>query len=239
MNIRLQRRSLAGCACWPGRWPHCQREDRVDLSGIESLTLEKTHAKRPIMLITVLDLEREPIQFHVAIEAGVIDYGSEATQKGPLAVEGRADLIEETHIGEARGARRVVQDIRLRGSYKGGFEAPCARCLEPVEHHLKGHFDLIFRPLGVDGGAPERAISTSETEIGYYQDGGLSLEDVLREQVLLSLPARSLCREDCKGLCPRCGADRNTQSCNCAEAANDPRWEALAGLRSRIEPEKD
>jgi uncharacterized protein len=186
------------------------------------------------MLITVLDLEREPIHFDLAVEPGAIDYGAEATQKGPLAVEGLADLIEENHIGEARGARRVVQDIRLRGNYKGDFEAPCARCLEPVEHVLKGQVDLIFRPLGVDGGAPERAISTSETEIGYYQGGGLSLEDVLREQVLLSLPARSLCREDCKGLCPRCGQNLNSEPCICDTAPVDPRWAVLSGLAGRI-----
>jgi uncharacterized protein len=65
------------------------------------------------------------------------------------------------------------------------------------------------------------------------------LEDVLREQVLLSLPARTLCKADCKGLCPHCGVDRNTQTCTCAEAEFEPRWEALAGIRSRIEPEKD
>ena len=186
------------------------------------------------MLITVLDLEREPIEFNLALEPGAIDYGAEATQKGPLAVEGRADLIEETHIGETRGERHLVQDIRLRGSYKGEFEVACARCLDPVPQQLSGQFDLIFRPLGVDGGAPDRAISTSETEIGYYQSGGLALEDVLREQVLLSLPARTLCREDCKGLCPRCGRNRNTEPCACDAGQSDARWAALADLRSRM-----
>jgi uncharacterized protein len=58
------------------------------------------------------------------------------------------------------------------------------------------------------------------------------LEDVLREQVLLSLPVRTLCKPDCKGLCPHCGVNRNSQACNCA--GDDPRWEALAGLRDRI-----
>jgi uncharacterized protein len=60
------------------------------------------------------------------------------------------------------------------------------------------------------------------------------LEDVLREQVLLSLPVRTLCKPDCKGLCPRCGANRNLQPCSCDEGPSDPRWEALTGLRSRI-----
>jgi len=60
------------------------------------------------------------------------------------------------------------------------------------------------------------------------------LEDVLREQVLLSLPVRTLCKPDCKGLCPRCGQNRNSQPCSCDEGQPDPRWEALAELRSRI-----
>jgi uncharacterized protein len=181
------------------------------------------------MLITVLDLEREPLEFDLAVEPGAIDYGLDLTQKSPLAVQGRADLIEEH-----RGPREIVSDIRLRGSYQGDFEMPCARCLEPVPHPLGGQFDLLFRPLGVDQGASERAINTADTEIGYYQNGGLALEDVLREQVLLSLPVRTLCRQDCKGLCPHCGRDLNSESCTCETASTDPRWSALSDLRSRI-----
>jgi uncharacterized protein len=186
------------------------------------------------MLITVLDLEKEPIRFDVAFDPGAIDYGAEAVQKGPLAVAGQADLIEEKRIGEAKGALRVVEDIRLRGTYSGAFQISCARCLEQVGQEVKGEFDLIFRPLGVDADASERAISTSETEIGYYEDGGLLLEDVVREQVLLTLPARTLCREDCKGLCPRCGQNLNSESCTCDKALVDPRWTALSDLASRM-----
>ena len=186
------------------------------------------------MLITVLDLEKEPVRFDVAFEPGAIDYGGETLQKGPLAVAGQAELIEEKRIGETRGALRVVEDIRLRASYRGTFEIPCARCLDPVQHDLSGEFDLLFRPLGVDSDASERAISTPETEIGYYHDGGLVLEDVVREQVFLSLPVRSLCGEDCKGLCPRCGKNLNSESCTCDKASVDPRWSALSDLASRM-----
>ncbi len=181
------------------------------------------------MLITVLDLEREPILFNLSLGSGVIDYGAEITQVTPLAVEGRANLLEENH-----GPEGVVQDIRVQGSYSGEFEVSCARCLTPVRRSLKGQFDLIFRPLGTDQGSSERSISASETEIGYYQKSGLVLEDVLREQVLLSLPARILCREDCKGLCPRCGRDLNSEPCACDPASADPRWSALSDLASRL-----
>jgi uncharacterized protein len=107
--------------------------------------------------------------------------------------------------------------------------------VEPVEIPLQAEFDLIFRPVGADSDAPERSITAQETEIGYYLKDSLALEDVLREQVILSLPAKTLCKPDCKGLCPRCGENRNTQVCSCDVGPSDPRWEALADLRSRIE----
>ncbi|MFZ0305504.1 MAG: DUF177 domain-containing protein [Terracidiphilus sp.] len=181
------------------------------------------------MEFKVIELEREPVEFDLEFKPGAVDLGEEAQQVGLLGAKGRAEVIHEH-----RGPKQIVADIRLKGSFSGRFEVPCARCIEPVEIPLAADFDLIFRPLGVDDGAPERAITAPETEIGYYQEDSLALEDVLREQVLLSLPVRTLCNQDCKGLCPRCGANRNNQPCTCDEGPNDPRWEALGGLRSRI-----
>jgi uncharacterized protein len=181
------------------------------------------------MLITVAELQLDPVEFDQHVSPEAIDYGEDIRQVGVLDTKGRADLIEEH-----RGHKQVVPDIRVRGDYSGRFEVPCARCVEPVEHPLKGSFDLLYRPLGVDAGEPERAISTSETEIGYYNGDGLVLEDVLREQVLLSLPEKTLCRADCKGLCPGCGRNLNTEQCSCESTAVDPRWSALSDLRSKI-----
>ena len=160
---------------------------------------------------------------------GRSDTGEEAEQVGNLSTSG-------TGRGAARapGPRDIVADIRLRGQFSGNFEVPCARCVEPVEIPLAADFDLIFRPAAADAEATERSITAPETEIGYYLKDSLLLEDVLREQVLLSLPVRTLCKPDCKGLCPRCGANRNSQTCTCEEGPNDPRWEALSGLRSQI-----
>lgn len=181
------------------------------------------------MLITPLDLEKESLTIHEAIAQGTIDYAVDITQIGPLPVDGRADLIIEH-----RGPHEFVNDIRLRAGFDGKFEVLCARCVDPVPVPLSGKFDLIFRPSSVDAESGERAITVDETEIGYYEESGLSLEDVVREQVLLSLPTRTLCTEDCKGLCPSCGQNLNSASCNCDKAAADPRWNALAGLAGTI-----
>ena len=181
------------------------------------------------MQITPLQLENEPLLFDESIPAGALEYAPDVTQIGALPVTGRADLILEH-----RGHREQVEDIRLRAGYHGDFELLCARCVEPVRAPLAGSFDLIFRPQAADADPGERAITQDETEIGYYEESGLSLEDVVREQVLLSLPSRTLCKEDCKGLCPRCGQNLNQETCNC-KPASDPKWNALAALAGTIE----
>ena len=78
------------------------------------------------------------------------------------------------------------------------------------------------------------SVTGAEAEIGYYQGEGLLLEDALREQVLLALPLKVICREDCKGLCPHCGANLNDGQCSCADDVDDPRWTALKDLRSKL-----
>jgi uncharacterized protein len=179
------------------------------------------------VLITPLDLQNEPLVFREEIAAGAIDYAPDTRQVGVLPVDGKADLIVEH-----RGPQEIVEDIRVRATYRGNFEVLCARCVEPVAVPLAGEFDLLFRPENADAEAGERAITEDETEIGYYEKSGLELEDVVREQVLLSLPGRTLCQADCKGLCAHCGQNLNVKSCDCAESAgnHDPRWSALQGL---------
>jgi uncharacterized protein len=181
------------------------------------------------VLITPLDLEKESLQIHQTLAPGVIDYAVDITQIGPMPVDGQADLLLEH-----RGGNDTVADIRLRAAYNANFEVLCARCVEPVPVPMEGSFDLIFRPSAADAESGERAITLDETEIGYYEESGLLLEDVVREQVLLSLPGRTLCTPDCKGLCPSCGQNLNSASCNCDKAAADPRWNALAGLAGAI-----
>jgi len=183
------------------------------------------------MEFKVIELEREPIDFDLELAPGAVDLGEEAEQVGQLATAGQAEVLHEH-----REPKDIVADIRLRGNFAGKFQIPCARCVEPVEVPLAAEFDLIFRPAEADAEAPERSITAPETEIGYYQGDSLLLEDVLREQVLLSLPVRTLCKPDCKGLCPRCGQNRNSQPCHCDEGPGDPRWEALAGLRGKVKP---
>ncbi len=181
------------------------------------------------MFIRVQDLEVRKLDFDESLEPGAIDFGPDFRQIGPLAASGRAELVKEHH-----GGREIVEDIRLVGEFSGTLEANCARCLEPVTHKVNGNFDLLYRPLQPGKASDEVSITTAETEIGYYSGDGMELEDSLREQVLLAVPLKSLCREDCKGLCPHCGKNLNSEDCKCEEKPADPRWNALKDLRDKL-----
>jgi len=161
------------------------------------------------MFIKIKDLELRKLEFNETFAPCVIDFGQDLVQTAPLKASGRAELIREN-----RGAHEVIEDIRLVGSFSTEVGNPCARCLEPVHNAVSESFDLLYRPLGVDARSVEVSISTAETEIGYYRGDGMLLEDVLKEQVLLALPVKQVCRADCKGLCPHCGKDLNVEKCD-------------------------
>ena len=148
----------------------------------------------------------------------------------PLHAAGRAQVLEEHH-----GKHERIKDIRLSGELSTALELPCARCLEPVVQEVTRKFDLLYRPLGADAGREELSVTTAEAEISYYEGEGVLLEDALREQVLLAVPVKAICREDCKGLCPHCGTNLNAEQCSCAEPMEDPRWSALKEIRSKLE----
>src|SRR6202167_2910158 len=181
------------------------------------------------MFIELKDLEINPVDFREELDPGAIDLGPDVQQRSILRSEGRADLVEEHH-----GKHEVVQDIRIRGKLETSLEVACARCLEPVVHAVERSFDLLYRPLGIDSGHAELSVTDAEAEIGYYQGEGLLLEDVLREQLLLALPLKTLCREDCKGLCPQCGKNLNELQCSCVDEIEDPRWSALKDIRTKL-----
>jgi len=182
------------------------------------------------MLIEIHELERHPVDFNEKIEPGIIDLGADVLQTAPLETSGRAQLIEEHH-----GKHRLIKDIRVNGELATTLDLPCARCLEPVVQRVNRKFDLLYRPQGADAGQQELPVTGTEAEISYYQGEGLLLEDALREQVLLAVPLKVICREDCKGLCPHCGTNLNIEPCSCAEPVEDPRWSALKEIRSKLE----
>lgn len=182
------------------------------------------------MFISIQELEQHEVRFDEQFRPETIDLGAEIRQKTALKTAGQATLVREN-----RGKHAVVEDIRLVGDLATRVELRCARCLEPVQRDVAANFDLLFRPLGVDGGKAERSIGPGDAEIGYYSGEGILLEDVLREQIFLALPMRAVCREECKGLCSQCGQNLNQGQCACGAPPPDERWSALKEIRDKLD----
>lgn len=125
---------------------------------------------------------------------------------------------------------RAGQDLFFKGTMTGPVIGHCARCLEDFAVDLSRDFAFVLAPFeeGIEPAADD------DLSLAFYRGDVIDLSPLLREQILLSLPTRALCREECRGLCPQCGANRTVAACNCAEqAGGDPRLAALRGLKVR------
>lgn len=182
------------------------------------------------MFFDLKELELHPIDFAEEFSPGAIDLGADVRQLTPMSSKGRVELVEEHH-----GKRKVIKDVRVCGQLATSLGLTCARCLEPVQQKVSRQFELLYRPRGTDAGRDELSVTDAEAEIGYYDGPGILLEDVLREQVLLAVPLKVICRENCKGLCPHCGKNLNQEPCSCSVPAEDPRWAALKDIRVRLD----
>ena len=120
--------------------------------------------------------------------------------------------------------------FRLAGTVRTELELACSRCLEPFRLPIDASFDLRFLPATEMAEHDEREVQEDDFEISYYREDQIDLNELLREQFYLALPMKPLCSDDCKGLCPTCGADLNAGACHCAPAT-DSRWDALRNVR--------
>lgn len=127
---------------------------------------------------------------------------------------------------------RLGEKIHLVGTVTADVEIGCTRCLEPVTRHLEVGFEDIFLDSEHEKLADEAEIPVEALDEALVTDNEIDLADVTREQILLALPAQVFCKEDCQGLCPKCGENRNLIDCICEDNEIDPRWAALKDFRS-------
>src|ERR1022692_2820561 len=130
-----------------------------------------------------------------------------------------------------RSATAVWAAVRIQGRFEVQMEAECDRCLGRARFPLDTSFDLFYRPASFIAREEEVEIDEGEVQLGFYQGGGMELEDLLREQILLVMPMQRVCNEDCRGICPTCGKNRNETPCDCKDERAGNRWAALQGLK--------
>ena len=144
--------------------------------------------------------------------------------KGPVEVEGRLSRSENT--------------VYFSAMAHGAFELVCSRCAKSFEAPLAAAVEAVFLPREeTKDENPASEEDAGEVETVYYEGETVDLFGPLRDQIALAEPMRPLCSEDCKGLCPRCGADWNEGKCDCRETGGDPRFAEIKKLLNMKEGE--
>lgn len=170
------------------------------------------------MFLDVHELATKKIRIRKIYAPGTLDFHSgDFRQVEPLDVRATAELVDN--------------QIRIYGTFHTRLELVCARCLETVVEEVSKNFDLFYKPMNAIARDEEVRLKLDDTEMAFFEGDGLFLADVLAEQVNLSLPMKVICRSDCRGLCPHCGANMNQEECRCESHAPDPRLAPLARLK--------
>jgi uncharacterized protein len=167
-------------------------------------------------MVNVLALRRQPGARLEERRAGRI---GELTVVASV-VPATAEVVADVRLDSIDGGIEVTADIRAP------WRGECRRCLRPLEGELRCEVRELYRAR------TEREGPDADEETYPLEGDHLDLRSLVRDAVLLELPLAPLCRQDCLGLCPRCGADLNQGQCDCAPVAADGRWSALDGLRA-------
>lgn len=147
---------------------------------------------------------------------------------GPVTIEASARKGDLPAEYLADGSSRFTADLT------------CSRCAEPYPFASASDFHLRFRPRPqVAREGEEIEVTPDELDIEFYTDRAISLRHLATEQIQLSIPMKPLCLEQCLGLCPTCGANRNREDCSCETSIADERWGALHNIREQIAKKRE
>jgi len=183
------------------------RTFRVDIARVFWLPFST------MLTIPLARLEREgTLEIQAAIPPDDPTWdGTELRFSTPLSISGQAQWL-------------TSGEVLVRVSLRGQMAQECRRCLDPVQVLVEEELALLFVPPGEITGEDEEV---RLLPLGMVE---LDLREAIREEVILTQRPFALCRLECRGLCPRCGANLNEEICRCSSEELDPRWDALRAL---------
>ncbi|MGI8732227.1 MAG: YceD family protein [Pyrinomonadaceae bacterium] len=129
--------------------------------------------------------------------------------------------------------RRSGARLTVEGEIEAEIRLECDRCLKPMQMPISSVFKIDYVTPAVYHAEPAAELLEEDLALSVFDGEVIDVDEIVREQLLLTLPTQALCSDDCKGLCSSCGADRNLTQCNCGEVDIDPRWAGLKGILDR------
>jgi len=182
-------------------------------------------------------LKKMEILIEQITEEGLVFEFEKSVENFPVLAEMAAngECKFAAPIGTILRAQRIGDMVEIDGDIETSVYLPCSRCLQPFQISLKSHFALTYMRRAADGiednEHQEFELSAEDTGIVYFQGQTINLKDTIQEQVVMEFPLRALCKQDCKGLCPKCGADLNEDLCDCDRRSSPGKFDVLKNLK--------
>lgn len=136
------------------------------------------------------------------------------------------------HISGQVQILRSGKDVFFLGTVMGILHLQCSRCLKDFDAEKEVNFNTIIRSR-VGEPSPEKEADESEEDVYFIEGLEFDPADIIVQELILEIPMKPLCSEECPGLCPRCGASQGSCSCSKEDLAA-PKWEALARLKDKM-----
>lgn len=170
------------------------------------------------MKIDLTRADGSTTSFELTIAATDVDLESDFAR-----IDGELEVTGEVSAGDPVTA--VSADV------KAPLVIDCSRCLREIPMPMEFGFNTAFITSDDLTDEQEVELDLQDLELSFSEEDEVDLVDIVREQIILALPANPLCKEDCKGLCEICGGNLNQVSCDCKQDETDPRWAALKNLK--------
>ena len=138
-----------------------------------------------------------------------------------------ADIAFESPIEYEVTVTKMGSNVRVEGPVKSTMQLLCDRCLEPFSLPVSAHLDIELAPKDDQPNLPDVELSGDEMDLYYFEGDELELEPYVYEEVMLAIPIKALCSDACKGICPVCGKNRNTETCGCGASKGTALGERL------------
>jgi uncharacterized protein len=155
-------------------------------------------------------------------------------EESPEALELEAEgATFEKQIRVELWVNQSQDQVICRGKARTSVKLECSRCLTEYDQKISSDLDFVI-DLRENLSSGSIGDGMKSEEEGYFVADSsatfFEIDDLVRDALILSLPLKPLCSEDCKGLCPICGTDLNRSQCDCVKEKTDPRWDQLKGL---------
>ncbi len=176
------------------------------------------------MIVDLQSISRNPRHFNLTFQPEWWRQNGDDVQvqglKGPLTVTAVVSREDERFV--------------INGRLKGKLRLACDRCLESYTFSLHRDFRLALAPPEqLQSAQDETELKEEDLAVEFIAAGKIDLDDVIREQVYLSLPMKLLCRNSCEGLCSNCGVNLNSETCKCSKGGGHPAFQKLKDLKIR------